>query len=209
MTPLVCEFVKRCSESLNIQEPIIEFGSLRVSGQEIYPDLRTYFSGKEYIGADMRAGNMVDKVINLHNTGLPDNSVGCAICCETFEHVEYPQQAIDEIYKILKSNGILIITVPFRVPIHAHPDDYWRFTPSALKSLMKRFYYVWTDSFGKEEFPHCVVAIGFKGKIKGIDVTDLKKKYYYSGFPIYKYIRMCIEAYCPRFIKNIKRRIFK
>jgi hypothetical protein len=47
--------------------------------------------------------------------------------------------AINNIYKLLKTNGECIITVPYFYPIHGDPDDYYRYSASALKHLCREF----------------------------------------------------------------------
>jgi len=146
----------------NILElPIYEFGSYQVEGQE-WADLRKLFPGKEYVGADMREGNGVDVSLDLHNIDLPDNSVGAVICVDTLEHVEDPRKAMNEIYRILKPGGRVLITSVMNCPIHNCPHDYWRFTPEAFNSIMNEFRSTIILSAGKESFPHTIVGYGTK-----------------------------------------------
>ena len=56
MRESIKEFVKIVSETLPIPEPIFEFGSLQVPGQEGFADLRPIFPNKKYIGCDIREG---------------------------------------------------------------------------------------------------------------------------------------------------------
>ncbi|MFA6307483.1 MAG: class I SAM-dependent methyltransferase [Patescibacteria group bacterium] len=165
MRKLIKQFVQICSETLPIQETIYEFGSLRVLGQEKIADLRPFFKNKKFIGADMRPGVGVDIVLNLHKIDLPSSSVGTVIIVDTLEHVEYPRKAVEEAYRILKPNGLLIISSVMNFQIHDHPYDYWRFTPEAFKSLLKPFASSFVGFAGDKTFPHTVVGIGFKNKI--------------------------------------------
>jgi SAM-dependent methyltransferase len=165
MRELIKQFVKICAETLPILEPIYEFGSLQVPGQEGFADLRPLFPGKKYVGADMREGPGVDVILNLHYIDLPSGSVGTVLILETLEHVEFPRKAIKEVHRILKSNGILIISSTMNWPIHDHPYDYWRFTPNAFLSLLKPFTSSFVDYAGDSDFPHTVVGVGFKGSI--------------------------------------------
>jgi len=162
MRPSIKKFVKICAETLPIQEPIYEFGSMQVPGQEGFADLRPYFPNMKYIGADMSSGLGVDVVLNLHNIDLPSESVGTVISCDTFEHVEYPRKALSELYRILKPGGILIISSVMLYNIHAAPNDYWRFTPEGFKSLLSEFDFSYVDWNGKEENPHTVIGVGIK-----------------------------------------------
>jgi SAM-dependent methyltransferase len=162
MRESIKQFVKICSETLPIWEPIYEFGALQVEGQEEFADLRPIFPGKEYIGADLRNGPGVDVILDLHDINLPAESVGTVLILDTLEHVEYPRRAIEDAYRTLKGDGILIISSVMNFGIHDYPQDYWRFTPEAFRSLLKQFSYSFVDSLGNPEFPHTILGIGFK-----------------------------------------------
>jgi SAM-dependent methyltransferase len=146
-----------------VEEPIYEFGALQLPGFEEFANLRSFFKGKSYVGCDMREGRGVDKVLNLHEIDVPDESVGTVISCDTLEHVEFPHKALSEIHRILKSGGIVFLSTVLDFRIHDSPADYWRFTPDGLRSLLKPFSFVFVGSVGRESFPHTVIAIGVKG----------------------------------------------
>jgi SAM-dependent methyltransferase len=163
MRQSIKDFVSIVAATLPIKEPIYEFGALQVRGQESFADLRPLFPGREYVGADMREGIGVDKVLDLHNIRMPAESVGTVLCLDTLEHVEYPRKALEEIYRILAPDGIVLISSVMCFPIHDHPFDYWRFTPEAFKSILKPFPYSFVGFAGEKNFPHTVIGIGFKG----------------------------------------------
>ena len=158
------DFVSIISKSMPVIEPIYEFGAVQVPGQESFGDLRLLFKDKKYVGCDMREGLGVDVVLNLHDIDLPSESVGLIIALDTLEHVEYPYKAMDEIYRVLKPGGMVIITSVMNFQIHDYPYDYWRFTPEAFRSLLKKFNNNFVNWAGVEYFPHTIVGIGFKGE---------------------------------------------
>lgn len=63
----------------------------------------------------------------------------CVFACAVIEHVDNFQKAIEEITRVLKSGGILLMNFAFRQPFHPCPGDYWRFTPMAVEYLLKGF----------------------------------------------------------------------
>lgn len=162
MRQIIKDFVSIASRAFPIDQPIWEFGSLQVPGQEGFADLRPLFPGTEYFGADMREGPGVDKMLNLHEIDLPAESVGTVLCLDTLEHVEYPHRALEEIHRILKPNGIAIISSVMDFPIHDFPYDYWRFTPEAFRSILRPFAASFVGFAGGKSLPHTVVAVGFK-----------------------------------------------
>lgn len=157
-------YVQLVADTIEIKEPIFEFGSLQVHEDSELEDLRPLFRGKTYVGCDMRPGPGVDRVLNLHQLDLPDGTIGTAICMDTMEHVEYPRQAISELYRILKPGGALILSSVMNFPIHGYPKDYWRFTPEGFRSLLKIFDYSAVGFSGPENFPDSIVAVAFKGE---------------------------------------------
>jgi SAM-dependent methyltransferase len=170
-------FVEVCSKTLPIQEPIYEFGSMQVKGQEGFADLRSFFKGRDYVGADMRTGPGVDVSLNLHNIDLPSQSAGTCISCDTFEHVEYPRKAISELHRILKPDGFLILTSVMLFPIHSYPNDYWRFTPEGLKSLLSPFESSYIDYNGDAKNPHTVIGVARKGRYDYVDLSSRRDEW--------------------------------
>ena len=64
-----------------------------------------------------------------------DNTFDCIISYNLFEHVFNYQNSTTEIQRVLKPGGKFIIAVPFLYHFHADPDDFYRFTDSAIKRI--------------------------------------------------------------------------
>jgi SAM-dependent methyltransferase len=79
------------------------------------------------------------------------------------EHVEHPHKAVEEIHRLLKPGGILVMSSVMDFPIHNYPHDYWRFTPEGFKSLLKPFGGGIVGYQGDPLQPHTVFAVGLKG----------------------------------------------
>jgi SAM-dependent methyltransferase len=60
------------------------------------------------------------------------------VCTEVIEHVRDPLTLLEEIRRVLKAGGTLILSVPFTWHIHDEPRDYWRFTEFGLRLLAER-----------------------------------------------------------------------
>src|SRR5206468_8321209 len=123
--------------ALDLPEPIVEFGSYQVTGQEEAINLRLFFPGKRFIGCDMRPGPGVDRVEDLESLTFEDDSVGAVIMIDTLEHVRDCRRALAEVHRVLKPNGIVVASSVMDFYIHNHPSDYWRFTPSAFEYLFQ------------------------------------------------------------------------
>lgn len=154
-------FVKAFAESFQIREPIYEFGSLQI-GPEGYADLRPYFPDKKYVGCDFREGPGVDRVEDLGHLSLPDKSVGTIICMDTIEHVFRVFNAFEEMFRVLREEGAIVVSSVMDFWIHSHPYDYWRFTPEAIEALLDTYPLKVVGSQGLPDFPHTVWGIAFK-----------------------------------------------
>jgi len=158
----VRNFVKIIAKELDIKEPIIEIGSFQVPGQEELANLRSIFPTKKFIGCDMRNGKGVDKIENVECLSLSDESVGTVLILDTLEHVENCFKTLDEIYRVLNKEGIVIMSSVMDFPIHDYPSDYWRFTPEAFNLLLSKFPIKMIGIQGNPDHPHTVFAIGIK-----------------------------------------------
>jgi SAM-dependent methyltransferase len=159
----VKQIVQLISQRTDLLEPILELGSLQVEGQVGYADLRPFFLGKRYIGCDFRAGPGVDRVENPEiGFSFEDGSIGTVISCDTFEHIYDIFKVIREIERVLSSGGVLVAVSVMYWPIHAHPYDYWRFTPECFRRLLGGFADAIVLSLGDKMFPHTVLGIARK-----------------------------------------------
>lgn len=59
-----------------------------------------------------------------------DASFDQVITFNTLEHIYDDTGALAELARVLKPGGTICIMVPFLYPVHGHPDDYHRHTPS-------------------------------------------------------------------------------
>lgn len=77
--------------------------------------------------------------VDMQDLPYEDNSFNYVISDQVIEHLENPQKAIEESYRVLKKGGIAIHTTCFINYIHSCPKDFWRFSPEALKYLCQSF----------------------------------------------------------------------
>ena len=167
MRPNIRAFIELCVDELPCPEPIVEIGSKVVPGQENIGDLRPLFWGRQYIGCDIERGPGVDRVEDVHNLKFGDGEVGTFLLADTLEHVQDPLRAAQELRRCLNhEKGVVIATSVMHFPIHAFPNDYWRFTPEGFRSLGDGFDFAATLYAGDPGFPHsvCLVA-GFGGEL--------------------------------------------
>jgi len=95
----------------------------------------------KYTGIDTIDSNKFDynnfAIIHFNGKIIPfgDNKFDCVLCTEVLEHVFNYQQLLDEIFRVMKQGSIGVFTIPWSARYHYIPDDYFRYTPSSIKSM--------------------------------------------------------------------------
>lgn len=69
---------------------------------------------------------------------FPDNSFDGALCTQVLEHVANPAALLDEIHRILKPGGRLVLSAPFLWEEHEEPYDFFRFSSFGIRELLRR-----------------------------------------------------------------------
>ena len=114
---------------------IVDIGSQDVNGS-----FKPIFNKKGWIykGLDACPGNNVDIILSdPYSLPLPDKSVDVVISGSAFEHIEFFWLTWEEICRITKSGGYIILVVPSKGPEHRYPIDAWRFYPDAMSALAR------------------------------------------------------------------------
>jgi SAM-dependent methyltransferase len=157
-------------ESLTTPKKILEVGSRQAVNQNALADLRPLFTESSFVGLDMQSGPGVDVVASAEKLPFPDRSFDLVFCLETLEHADKPWLICDEIQRVLKTNGVAIISSQQNFPIHLHPSDYFRYTPLGMKALFgklpEKLAIAISPPFDDEVKlnPQQVVMVGVKGK---------------------------------------------
>lgn len=90
-----------------------------------------------YINLDL--ATRPDIFSDVTSLPLKESSADCILCTEVLEHLKTPQACVDEMYRLLKDNGLAFASTPFFYPIHADPHDFQRFTEDGLRHLFRQF----------------------------------------------------------------------
>lgn len=89
---------------------------------------------------DIAAGAGVDFVLDItkERVPLPDKSCDAVLFFNILEHLPSRTHALAEALRLLRPNGQLLGVIPFLVNVHRDPEDYVRFTDTALAALFTR-----------------------------------------------------------------------
>jgi SAM-dependent methyltransferase len=103
---------------------------------------RDYFHGAtSYTTSEVVPMEGCDLMLDVRSMPeITDASYDCVYCSGVLEHVDEFRKGFDEITRILKPGGILLLGLPFRQAIHMAPQDFWRFTEYGIKYLLKDSY---------------------------------------------------------------------
>jgi len=108
------------------------------AGGEIAAELQC--AGVTVVSIDINPERKPDILASVENMKFfADASVDAIFCLEVLEHVQSPERAVAEIYRILCPGGLIIGSTPFLLGIHDSPTDYFRFTRHGLKLLFSGF----------------------------------------------------------------------
>lgn len=190
------------AETFSLPGPILEVGSQLIPGQEELGDLRPYFSGRPYVGLDVRPGPGVDLVGSVESLPCADQSIGTILALNTFEHVPCFWRGFDEIRRVLRPDGALLLACPFYFHIHSYPSDYWRFTPEAFKLLLNDYPSKIIGWHGPRSKPANVWAVAFRHDRPPISELEYQQYRHRMG----QYARMPLPW--PRWLSYQIGRVF-
>ena len=113
---------------------VLEIGSRAVVSDSLW---KKFIPNCEYIGFDVSHGKNVDVVGDIHRLSdyFPDNHFDFIISFAVFEHLAMPWIASEEIYKVLKTGGHVVIETHFSFSEHELPWHYFQFNSNALEVL--------------------------------------------------------------------------
>ena len=80
-----------------------------------------------------------DIIGDVHNLPLKDRTFDAIICLNAFEHYHSPLTASDELYRILKTDGIILVHTAFLQPVHEAPNHFFGCTEFGLAKWFEKF----------------------------------------------------------------------
>ena len=180
MTKPLREAIRIIVETIPRPKKVLEIGSRQAKNQRRIANLRSLFRDCEFVGTDMQKGPGVDVVADAEKLPFMDGSFDLVLCLETLEHADKPWLITDEIQRVLRSDGIAIVSSQQNFPLHMHPSDYFRYTPYGLRSLFPLLNNNLVVSISPPFLdevklnPQAVIFVGSKKRFKFL-MNDLKR----------------------------------
>lgn len=132
---------------------------------------------------------------DAHCLPFKGDAFDCVKCTELLEHVKYPEKVIEEIGRVLKPLGILILSVPFNIPIHADPYDFQRFTDYKIRKMLRNKFEI--EIMKKQGLFFTVLGNMVKQGI--INMASPIKRILYLAFPL---LNLLVKFDDFGFVKN-------
>lgn len=110
-------------------------------GSKPYKDLFTF---KKYIGIDIKnpAHSHEQEDVDFYYDGksfpFSDSSFDSLVCFEVLEHVFNPDSFLEEIVRVVKPRGYIIMTMPFIYEEHEKPNDYCRYSSFGFRHIAEK-----------------------------------------------------------------------
>lgn len=112
---------------------ILEIGSREVTGSY---GLRARLQHAQYVGFDYYAGRNVDVAGDAHRLSeLVDGRFDLVFSTAVFEHLAMPWVVAEEIAKVLKPGGHLLVETHFSYSAHERPWHFFQFSDMGLRAL--------------------------------------------------------------------------
>ncbi len=96
---------------------------------------RDLFTCDSYTRMDVAHGENVDVVGSAEAMPFDSATFDSVVCTQVFEHLPHPVQAANEIVRVLRPGGYVLVTVPQMNELHEEPHDYFRYSKYGLELL--------------------------------------------------------------------------
>lgn len=90
-----------------------------------------------YVTLDINPEFHPDIVGSVDAIPVAESSFDGIVCTQVLGDILRPESVIKEFYRILKPQGVILLTEGFMNELHGEPRDFWRFTPYGLSALLE------------------------------------------------------------------------
>jgi hypothetical protein len=119
-----------------VDGPVLAIG-IRTDSDAHLAATRALFGDREIVSLDIHPGNGVDIVGDIHDVRsiFPDAHFACVYSESVIEHLAMPWVATLEMMRVLKPGGVLAHSIPWTLPTHSQPNDFFRISAEGLQNL--------------------------------------------------------------------------
>jgi SAM-dependent methyltransferase len=88
-----------------------------------------------YISGDIAPTDNTTVALDALALPIKDGSIDAVLALEVLEHIPEPRRMLEEVSRVLASDGILLLSTPFMFGVHDF-RDYFRYTKLGLSELL-------------------------------------------------------------------------
>lgn len=114
---------------------LLDIGGERTNNRGNFRFKRENENYYERITLNISKGTKPDVLGSAENLPFDDDYFDIITCLEVLEHLKSPESCFSEFTRVIKPGGSVFLSAPWMVGIHGDPDDYFRYTPSAIHNL--------------------------------------------------------------------------
>jgi len=124
-------------EAPQLSGRLLDFGSGR-------KPWRSLFQVDEYIGVDIAESghdhhdSEIDFYYDGHVIPFENNSFDSVFASDVLEHLFNLDEMLNELHRVLKPGGQMLVTIPFAWNEHEAPYDFARYTSFGIQSIMEK-----------------------------------------------------------------------
>jgi len=181
----VDEFYFRHVPRLPVDSHVLDLGGTKIRKRGQF-DIDRY--KLQVLYANLLPNNNPDVQCDAAYIPFKTNCFDAVICSEVLEYVINPLQVLDEIFRVLRPGGILLLCIPFLYRIRGHPYDYGRYTNSW-----------WGENLTKIGFTE--ITIEWQGFFTSVLVDMLRDLFEYKGGISSKLLRKLFK-WCGRYFTS-------
>lgn len=159
----------------------------------------------EHANKNFRRKNLIFKKNDALNLSFKKNTFDIVICTHVYEHVEAPYKLFNEIYRVLKPNGICYLAAVNALwPIEAHHNlPFLSYLPKTLANLYLRIFtgkkYYYETLFTYWRLKSMTMQSNFKIKDFTPSVLSQPKKFGFKHKKINSKIARILKYFVPTF----------
>jgi SAM-dependent methyltransferase len=117
---------------------LMDFGCGSKPYESLFKNVDTYI-GVDYDGeGHSHEHETIDVFYDGKTIPFENDTFDSVLCSEVFEHLFLLDQNLQEVHRVLKKGGKMLVTCPFAWNLHEAPIDYARYTPFALNDIFAK-----------------------------------------------------------------------
>jgi SAM-dependent methyltransferase len=125
-------------------ETLLDYGCGAKPYESIFPP---YFN--RYLGADIAENNTADILIKENgNIKIENEAIDVILSTQVLEHVTDVDAYLSEAHRVLKKDGVLLLSTHGYWMFHPNPTDLWRWTKDGLERTVVKNGFVITETLG-------------------------------------------------------------